>query len=180
MAGVAVIVALRIVGAVLKHPTTGLAHEISVLELDGTDTRPAAPPAADILVQGDDEVRQREDWPDTVRRRVLVLEDDIGSSADPVATSWRNHTVRLVIAIVARQDAAPKDYLAAKYVEQAVINTLDRQLLSPGKLETAGLRDYFQMDDATQLTSPAIEQDLGNAKILSATRYEFQIRHNHP
>lgn len=178
MAGVAVIVGLRIVAAVLKDPATGLAHGIATLELDGADDRPEGP--SEILCQGDDETRVRGDWPDDVRRKVLVLEDNQGSSADPVAAGWRSHVVRIVVAIVARKDAAPKDYLAAKYVEQAVINTLDRQLLSPGKLEVAGVRDAFQLVDATRLDSPAIEQDVGNGKILTATRYEFQIEHHHP
>src|SRR5690242_9139559 len=105
MPGVATIVALRVFGAVLKDPSDGLVRQLSLVELDGVDERPGFP--TEILVQGDDEIRDR-DWPDEVRRKVLVLEDNQGSSADPVAAEgWRDNTEHVVVAVVSRPDVGP-------------------------------------------------------------------------
>ena len=178
MAGVAVLVGLRTIAAVLRDPTHGLVRELALVDLIGTDERPGLP--TEILCQGDDETRDR-DWDPSIRRKVLVVEDSQGSSADPVAAQrWRDHTVHVVVAIVSRPDAGPGDFLGAKYTEQAVINTLDRRLFHPDFLETAGAMGGYTVEDCSRLDSPAIEQDVGVGKVLTAVRYELLIRHHRP
>lgn len=178
MPGVAVLVGLRVITDVLEDVDHGLVRELSLVELDGVDERPGVP--TEILCQGRDEIRDR-DWPDEVRRKVLVLEDSQGGSADPVAAEgWRDYTVRLVLAVVSRPDVGPSDYVASKYCEQAIINTLDRRLFHPAYLGTAGMRTNFTIEDCSRLDAPAIEQDLGIGKVLAAVRYELLIRHHRP
>lgn len=144
----------------------------------GTDPVPRAP--AQILSQADDNVEIRErpasGWP-----VVVVLEDTQGSDYDAEASmGYRDGRVRVMVLVVDEPAALAEGYRNACYLRQAAADVLERELLAPAKLDTAGLSSGIQILQATRLSAGALNQEFGVGTATAALRIEFQTRDNTP
>lgn len=174
----ATIAAMRIISGVLRAPATGIVARIAAMPRVGGDLAPRAP--ATILSQADDNVELRErpasGWP-----VVLVLEDPAGSDYDAEASmGYRDGRVRLMVVVVDEAAVQAEGYRTARYLLQAVVDVIERQLLAVTTLDTAGLSSGIQILQATRMSAGPLNQEFGVGTATAAVRLELQTRDNTP
>jgi len=174
----ATLAVLRMFAAVLKDNTAGVTARLAATELLPGDAAPRAPKA--ILCEADDNVSIREDpqsgWP-----LLVVLEDEQGEELDPEAlVNYRDARVRVVIAVVDEPAVQSEGFRNAKYLQQAIVESITHGLLAEDKIETAGVLGDIAILQATQLTTGKLKRDPELPPYTAGVRYEVQIRDGNP
>lgn len=165
------------VAAALDDPATGVNAQLALMTFSGGDVRPADMKA--ILNEADHntEIRERPapGWPVQ-----LVEENEQGTTADPEAVvGYRDGNVSVIISNVT-ESTASKAWRESKFWNEATVRAVDRGLLAPDKIGTKGLKDNIQIMQATRLTSPRVERELGLGTILNPVIYSLNYRDNAP
>lgn len=164
------------VATVAKDATYGVNAQIALLPMDGVDARP--PLLKAILNEADDNVtidsKPAVGWPIGA-----VVEDDEGIDATPEAVvGYRRMIVGIAFVIVADAAGGPLNWRQAKYTGQAFVNSMEKGLLAPGRLEIAGVRNNVQILQATSLNASSLEATIGQARFKGVVRYRFEVEHN--
>lgn len=173
---IAAIEIMRMVATVLKDGAVGVNAQIAALTLDGVDARPGIIKA--VLNEADDDC-QIEEKPAIGFPVILVLEGDEGLTAAPEAvTGYRDGNAVLDIVYIRESAKRAQLWRDSKYVNQAVINSLDLGLLHPTTIGTAGLRNRIQILQATRLAAGIIQRDPTTGDIAVGVKVGFDFRHN--
>lgn len=164
------------VAAVAKDATYGVNAQIAALALDGADARP--PTLKAILNEADENVtidsKPSVGWPIGA-----IVEDDEGIDATPEAVvGYRRMIVGVAFVIVTDAAGGPLNWRHAKYTGQAFVNSMEKGLLAPGRLEIAGVRNNVQILQATSLNASSLEAAIGQARFKGVVRYRFEVEHN--
>ncbi|MEX1185318.1 MAG: hypothetical protein WEA80_01855 [Gemmatimonadaceae bacterium] len=167
---------IRMVAAIAKDPVYGVNAQIALLTMDGADARP--PVLKAILNEADENVAIDEKpavgWPIGA-----IVEDDDGIEAVPEAVvGYRQMVVGIAFVIVTDAAGGPLNWRRAKYTGQAFVNSMEKGLLAPGRLEVAGVRNGVQILQATSLNASSLDATIGQARFKGVVRYRFDVVHN--
>lgn len=174
----AAIEVIRMVAGVAKDPVVGVNAQIALLPMSGADARP--PVLTAVLNEADDNVVVR-DRPATGWPIGAIVEDDAGIEADPEAVvSYRRLMIGVAFVLITDADGGADNWRANKYTAQAFVNSMEKGLLAPGKLEVAGVRNGVQIELAEKLSSSSLDAELGQSRFRGVVQYRFQVVDNNP
>lgn len=174
----ATIEVIRMVAAVAKDAGVGVNAQIALLSMSGGDARPALLKA--IWNEADENVMVR-DKPSVGWPIGAIVKDDAGVEADPEAVvGYRRLSIGVAFVLVTDADGGADNWRANEYTAQAFVNSMEKGLLAPGKLEVAGLRNNVQIELAEKLSVSSLDAELGQARFKKIVQYRFQVVDNNP